>query len=122
MVGLSSNVDWDGLLWVRLAVTSSDKEILGLISNVLGHHHRLLFVPFPILRVWDIDGVVMMTFRVVDNEADRCVVSIIGSVGDLVEVNGAEGDAECVVMVREWLGTDGELRRRGGFGRSVFWG
>ena len=95
---------------------------MGLIANVLSHDHRLLFVPFPILRVWDVDGVVMATFRVVDNEADRCVVSIIGFFCDPVEVDATEGNAECVVVVGEWLGADGELRRCGGFGGSILWG
>src|SRR6202012_717925 len=102
-------------------VTSSDKEILGVIPNILGDHHRLLLVPLPVPRVGDVDGVVMLTFRVVDNEADRCVVSIVGCFCDPVEVDGAEDGAECVV-VGEWLGADGKLRWRGFFGGSVFWG
>ena len=122
VVGFSSNVDGDGFLQVCFAVTSSDKVILGAIPNVFSHDHWLLLIPFPILRVGDVDGVVMATFRVVDNEADRCVVSIIGFVSNPVEVNGAECDTECVVVVWEWLGADGELGRRGGFGGSVFWG
>ena len=104
VVGLSSNVDGDGLLWVCFAITSSDKEILGAIPNVLSHDHWLLLIPLPILWVGDIDRVVMVTFRVVDNEADRCVVSIIGFVCNPVEVNGAECDAECiVVIIGGWL-------------------
>ena len=64
----------------------------------------------------------MATFRVVDNEADRCVISIIGFVCDPVEVNGTECDAEYVIIVREWLGADGKLGRCSCFGGSVFWG
>ena len=90
MVGLSSNVDGDGSLRVCFAVTSSDKEIVGVIPNILGHDHRLLLIPLPEPWVWDVDGVVMATFRVVDNEADRCVVSIVGCFCDPVEVDGAE--------------------------------
>ena len=121
MVGLSSNVDGDGFLRVCFAITSSDKEILGAKPNVFSHNHRLLLVPFPILRVRDVDWVVMATFRVVDNEADRCVVSIIGFVCDPVEVDGAECNAECVIVIREWLGADGKLGRCDCFSGSVFW-
>ena len=121
VVGLSSNVNGDGLFQVCFAITSSDKEILGAIPSVFSHDHRLLLIPLPILWVWDIDGVVMATFRVVDNEADRCVVSIIGFVSDPVEVNGAEGNAEHIFLW-EWLGSDGELGEHGWFGGSVFWG
>ena len=122
VVGLSSNVDGDGPLRVCFAVTSSDKEILRAIPNILGHDHRLLFVPLPVLWVGDIDGVVMATFRVVDNKADRCIVSIVSLVCDPVVVDGTECDAECVVIVRERLGADGELGRCGCFGGSVVWG
>ena len=121
VVGLSSDVDGDRPLWVCFAVTSNDKEILGVIPNILGNHHRLLFVPFPVPRVGDVDGVVMLTFRVVDNEADRCVISIIGCFCDPVEVDGTEDGAECVV-VEDWLGADGKLGWCDFFGGSIFWG
>ena len=121
-IGLLSNVDRDGLLWVCLAITSSDTEIVGAVMDIAGHHHRFFFIPFPILGVGDVDGVVMATVRVVDNEADRCVVSIIlGFVGDPIEVNTTEGDAECIVLW-EWGGTDGKLWGWSGCaGRGVFW-
>ena len=122
VVGLSSDVDWDRPLRVCFAVTSSDKEIVGVIPNILGHDHRLLLIPFPVPWVRDVDGVVMATFRVVDNVADRCVVSIVGCFCDLIEVDGAEDGAECVVIVGEWLGADGELGRYAFFGGGVFWG
>ena len=122
VVGLSSDVDWDGPLWVCFAVTSSDKEIVGAIPNVLGHDHRHLLVPLPVPRVGDIDGVVMATFRVVDNVADRCVVSIVGCFCDPVEVDGAEDGADCIVVVGEWLGVDGKLGWYAFFGGSIFWG
>ena len=122
MVGLPSNVDRDGSLRVCFAITSSDKEIVRAIPNILGHDHRLLLIPLPIQRVADVDRVVMATFRVIDNEANRCVVSIIGFVCDPIEVDGAECNAECVVIIGEWLGADGELGRCGCFGGSVFWG
>ena len=64
----------------------------------------------------------MATFRVVDNEADRCVVSIVGCFCDPIEVDGTEDGAECVVVVGEWLGADGKLGQCDFFGGSVFWG
>ena len=121
VVGLSSDIDWDRPLRVCFAVTSSDKEIVGVIPNILGHDHWLLLVPLPVLRVGDVDGVVMATFRVVDNEANRCVVSIIGCFCNPVEVDGTEDGAECVVILDQ-LGTDGELGRCDCFSGSVFWG
>ena len=60
----------------------------------------------------------MLTFRVVENEADRCVVSIVGSVFNPVEVNGTED----VVFSGEWGGVNGKLRRCGWAGGSVVWG
>ena len=121
VVGLSSDIDWDRPFRVCFAVTSSDKEIVGVIPNVLSHDHRLLLVPLPETWVGDVDGVVMATFRVVDNEADRCVVSIVGCFCDPVEVDGTEDGAECVI-VGKWLGVDGKLGRGDFFGGSVFWG
>ena len=120
VVRLSSDVDWDGPFQVCFAVTPTDKEIVGAIPNILGHDHRLLLVPLPVPRVGDIDGVVMATFRVVDNVADRCVVSIVGCFCDPIEVDGAEYGAACVVVV-ERLGPDSELGRCGCFG-SILWG
>ena len=121
VVGPSSDVDGDSSLRVCFAGSSSDKEILGVIPNILGDHHRLLFVPLPVPRVGDVNRVVMLTFRVVDNEADRCVISIIGFFCDPVEVDGTEDGAECVV-VGEGLGADGKLGWCDFFGGSVFWG
>ena len=121
VIGLSSDVDRDRSFQVCFAVTSSDKEIVGVIPNILGHDHRLLLIPLPELRVGDVDGVVMATFRVVDNEADRCVVSIVGCFCDPLEVDSAEDGADFIV-VGEWLGADGKLGRCDCFGGSVFWG
>ena len=121
VVGLSSDVDGHGPLRVCFAITPSDKEIVGAILNILGHDHRLLLVPLPVPRVRDIDGVVMATFRVVDNVANRCIVSIVGCFCDPVKVDGTEDGAECVIVV-EWLGMDGKLGRCDFFGGSIFWG
>ena len=117
VVGLASNVDWDGALLVCFAVTPRDMEIVGAILNVFSHDHRLFCVPVPIHWVWDVNGVVMATFRVVDNVADRCVVSIIGFVCDPAEVDGTED-----IVLREWVGADCKLGRSGWVGGSVFWG
>ena len=73
-------------------------EIVGAIADITGNHHWFFFVPFPVLGVGDVDGVVVVTFRVIENEANRCIVSILGFVCDPVEVDGAEGDAECIVL------------------------
>ena len=63
----------------------------------------------------------MATFRVIDNEADRCIVIIVGFVGDPIEVDAAEGDAECVILW-EWGGSNGKLWGWSGcVGRGVFW-
>ena len=100
-IGLSSNEDRDGLLWVRLPITSSDMEIVSAIPDIASDHHRLFFIPLPILGVGDVNWIVMAAFRVIDNEADRCVVSILVFVCDPVEVDGAKGNAECIVFW-EW--------------------
>ena len=100
-IGLSSNVNGDGFAWVCLAVTSSDMEIVGAIADVPSDHHRFFFVPLPVLWVGDINWIVMVAFRVIENEADGCVISILGFVCDPVEVDGAEGDTERIVLW-EW--------------------
>ena len=71
-------------------------EIVRAIADVTGDHHRLFFIPLPVLGVGDVNRVVMAAFRVIENEADRCIVSVLGFVCDPVVVDGAEGDAECV--------------------------
>ena len=76
-------------------------EIVGAILDIAGHHHQVFFIPFPIEWVWDVNWVVMVAFRVIDDEPDWRVVSIIGFFCDPVEVNGAEGDAECIILW-EW--------------------
>ena len=76
-------------------------EIVGAIPDVASDHHRLFFIPLPILGVGDVNWIVMAAFRVIDNEADRCVVSTLVFVCDPVEIDGAEGNAKCVVLW-EW--------------------
>ena len=69
VVGLSTDVDWDGVLGVTPAVSSSNIRIVGVILYVLGNFCAVFVVPFPILRVWDVDGVEVATFKLIVNEA-----------------------------------------------------
>ena len=76
VVGLSTDVDWDGVLGVAPAVSSSNIHIVGIILYVLGDFGAIFVVPFPILWVWDVDGVEVVTFKLIVNEARRCRVGI----------------------------------------------
>ena len=76
VVGLSTDVDWDGVLGVTPAVSSSNIRIVGVILYVLGNLGAVFVVPFPILWVWDVDGVEMATLKLIVNEACRCRVGI----------------------------------------------
>ena len=68
-VGLSTNVDWDGVLGVPSAFSASDICIVSVILYVLGNFGAVFVVPFPIQGVWDMDGVEMATFKFIENEA-----------------------------------------------------
>ena len=61
-------------------------EIVGAIPDVASDHHRLFFIPLPILGVGDVYWIVMAAFRVIDNEADRCIVSTLIFVCDLLKL------------------------------------
>ena len=74
--GLSTDVDWDGVLGVTPAVSSSNIRIVGVILYVLGNLGAVFVVPFPVLWVWDVDGVEVVTFKLIVNEACRCRVGI----------------------------------------------
>src|SRR6202012_5099882 len=76
LAGLSTDVDWDGVLGVTPAVSSRNIRIVGVILYVLGDLGAVFVVPFPILWVWDMDGVEIATFMVIVNEARRCRVGI----------------------------------------------
>ena len=76
VTGLSTDVDWDGVLGVTPAVSASDIHIVGIILYVLGNLGAVFVVPFPILWVWDVDGVEVATFKLIVNEACRCRVGI----------------------------------------------
>ena len=58
----------------------------------------------------------MVTFRVVDNDTDRCVISIIDFFCDPAEVDGAED-----IVLWHWVGADGELGRCGWLSGGVVW-
>ena len=76
VVGLSTDVDWDGVLGVTSALSSSDIRIVGVILYVLGDFGAVFVVPFPILGIWDVDGVEMVAFKLIVNEACRCRVGV----------------------------------------------
>ena len=76
VAGLSTDVDWDGVLGVTPAVSSSNIRIVGVILYVLGNLGAVFVVPFSILWVWDVDGVEVATFKLIVNEACRCRVGI----------------------------------------------
>ena len=76
VVGVPTNVDWDGVLGVPSAVSSSNIRIVGVILYVLGDLGAVLVVPFPITGIWDVDGVEMAAFKLIVNEACRWSVGI----------------------------------------------
>ena len=76
VVGLSTDVDWDGVLGVTSAFSPSDIRIVGVILYVLGDFGAVFVVPFPVHWIWDVDGVEMMTFKLIVYEARRCRVGI----------------------------------------------
>ena len=73
---MSTDVDWDGVFGVTPAVSSSNIRIVGVILYVLGDLGAVFMVPFPILWVWDMDGVEVATFKLIVHEARRCSVGI----------------------------------------------
>ena len=76
VAGLSTDVDWDGVFGVTPAISSSNIRIVGVILYVLGDLGAVFVVPFPILWVWDVDGIEVATFKLIVNEACRCRVGI----------------------------------------------
>ena len=73
---MSTDVDWDGVLGVTPTVSSSNIRIVGVILYVLGNLGAAFVVPFPILWVWDVDGVEVATFKFIVNKACRCSVGV----------------------------------------------
>ena len=76
VVGVSANVDGDGVLGVASAVSSSDIRIVGVILYVLGDLGAVFVVPFPEPGIWDVDGVEVAAFKLIVNEACRWSVGI----------------------------------------------
>ena len=76
VTGLSTDVDWDGVLGVTSAFSSSDIRIVGVILYVFGNFGAVFVVPFPIHWIWDVDGVEMTTFKFIVHKARRCRVGI----------------------------------------------
>ena len=101
VVGLSTDVDWDGVLGVPPAVSSSNIRIVGVILYVFGNLGATFVVPFPVLWIWDVDGVEMATFKLIANEAWRCRVGIFHHT---LVVDAAE-----LVLV-DWDRANGQLR------------
>ena len=75
--GLSTDVDWDGVLGVTSAFSSSNIRIVSVILYVLGDFGAVFVVPFPVHWVWDVDGVEVATFKLIVNEACRCRVGVL---------------------------------------------
>ena len=74
--GLSTDVDRDAVLGVSPPCSSSDIRIVGVILYVLGNDGAGFFVPFPIAGIWDVDGVEVVTVKLIENEALRCRVGV----------------------------------------------
>ena len=104
VMGLSTDVDWDGVLGVTPAVSSSNIRIVGVILYVLGNLGVVFVVPFPILWVWDVDGVEMATVKLIVNEACRCRVGILHHtpVVDAAELVFLDRDRSNCQLRGEW--------------------
>ena len=105
VAGLSTDVDWDGVLGVTPAVSSSDIRIVGVILYVLGDLGAAFVVPLPILWVWDMDGVEVAAVKLIVNEACRWSVGIfhhalVVDAANLVLLDRSRADSQ---LWREWL-------------------
>ena len=105
VMGLSTDVDWDGVLGVASAFSASDICIVGVILYVFGDLGVAFFIPLPILRIWEVDGVEMAAFKLIVNEARRCRVGILHhalvvDATDLVLLDRNRADSQ---LQREWL-------------------
>ena len=69
VMGLSTDVDWDGVLGVTSAFSSSDIRVVSVVLDILGDFGAVFVVPLPVHWVWDMDGVEMATFKFILNEA-----------------------------------------------------
>ena len=105
VVGVPTNVDWDGVLGVPSAVSSSDIRIVGIILYVLGDFRTVFVVPFPKPGIWDVDGVEMAAFKLIVNEACRWSVGIfdhtfVVDAANRVFLDWKRADSQ---LRREWL-------------------
>ena len=101
VVGLSTDVDWDGVFGVAPTVSSSNIRIVGVILYVLGDLGAAFVVPLPILWVWDVDGIEVSTFKLIRNEACRRRVGIFHHA---LVVDAAE------LVFLDWKRANGQLR------------
>ena len=69
VLDLSTDVDRDGMLGVASAFSVSDICIVGIILYVLGTFGATFEVPLSVVGVWDMDGVEVATFKLIENEA-----------------------------------------------------
>ena len=104
-MGVSTDVDGDGVLGVASAVSSSDIRIVGVILYVFGNFGAVFVVPLPILGIWDVDGVEMAAFKLIVNEACRWSVGILDhalvvDAANLVFRKRSRADSQ---LRKEWL-------------------
>ena len=105
MVGVSANVDGDGVLGVASALSSSDIRIVGVILYVFGDFGAAFVVPFPVLGIWDVDGVEVAAFKLIVNEACRWSVGIfhhtlVVDAANFVFRERSQADSQ---LWKEWL-------------------
>ena len=105
VMGLSTDVDWDGVLGVPSAFSASDICIVGIILYVLGDLGAVFMVPFPKHGIWDMDGVEMAAFKLIENEAWRCRVGVFHHtlVVDAAESIFFDWNRADSQLWREWL-------------------
>ena len=91
---------------VTSAITPSDSHIVRTVLDVLCHH-RLAVVPIlPVLGVGDVDGVVLVAFRVIGDEPNWGFVGVVIGVGGVVLVV----DSAFLFFICERKGSFGEVR------------
>jgi hypothetical protein len=104
-MGFTSTRDWEGALRVTSAITPNDSHIVGIVLDVLCHHCFVVVPILPILGVGDIDGVILLALRVVEDEPNWRLVSVVVRMGGVMfMVNGA-----FFLLINEGNGSDGKL-------------
>ena len=109
--GLSTDVDRDAVLGVTPPCSSSDIRIVGVILYVFGDDGAGFFVPFPIMGVWDVDGIEVATIKLIENEALRCRVGVlchtlVVDAANLVFLDRSRAYSQ---LREEWLVWDGVI-------------